>query len=100
MVSQIVKLLCGEDTVDLKLPESVRVLEMKPAEPLSDPEGAVLQALTDPIESLPLKQLAKGKKDACIVISDITRPVPNKIILPPMLNILTESGIKRRPSFW
>jgi nickel-dependent lactate racemase len=91
----MVKLLCGEDTIALKLPESVRVLEMKPTEPLSDPVGAVRQSLVDPIESPPLTELAKGKKDACIVISDITRPVPNQIILPPMLNILEESGIKR-----
>ncbi|MGD8847566.1 MAG: nickel-dependent lactate racemase [Desulfobacteraceae bacterium] len=91
----MVKLLCGEDTIALKLPESVRVLEMKPTEPLSDPGGAVRQSLVDPIESPPLTELAKGKKDACIVISDITRPVPNQIILPPMLNILEESGIKR-----
>jgi nickel-dependent lactate racemase len=91
----MVKLLCGEDTIALKLPESVRVLEMKPTEPLSDPDGAVRQSLVDPIESPPLTELAKGKKDACIVISDITRPVPNQIILPPMLNILEESGIKR-----
>jgi nickel-dependent lactate racemase len=30
-----------------------------------------------------------------VVISDITRPVPNRIILPPMLNILEESGVKK-----
>ena len=95
MAAQIVKLLCGEETVDLRLPESVRVLEMEPTEPLTDPDGAVRQALADPIESPPLKELARGKKDACVVISDITRPVPNQIILPPMLNILEESGIKR-----
>lgn len=95
MAVQMVKLLCGEGTVDLRIPESVRVLEMQPAKPLSDPDAAVRQALTDPIDSPPLRELAGEKKDACVVISDITRPVPNRIILPPMLNILEESGIKR-----
>ena len=95
MAVQTVKLLCGEGTVDLKIPESVRVLEMQPAKPLSDPDGAVRKALTDPIDSPPLRELADGKKDACVVISDITRPVPNRIILPPMLDTLEESGIKR-----
>ena len=95
MAVQMVKLLCGGGTVDIRIPESVRVLEMQPAKALSDPDGAVRQALTDPIDSPPLKELAGKKKDACVVISDITRPVPNRIILPPMLNVLEESGIKR-----
>ena len=34
-------------------------------------------------------------KDACIVICDITRPVPNKLILPPMLRTLEAAGIPR-----
>lgn len=95
MAVQMVKLLCGEGTVDLRIPESVRVLEMQAAKPLYDPNAAVRQALTDPIDSPPLREIAWEKRDACVVISDITRPVPNRIILPPMLNILEESGIKR-----
>lgn len=67
MAVQMVKLLCGEGTVDLRIPESVRFLEMQPAKPLSDPDGAVRQALTDPIDSPPLKELAGGKKDAGVV---------------------------------
>jgi len=88
-------LLCGEKTVDLEFPDSVKLLEMKPLEPLPDPTGAVRRALTKPIESPPLKELAGGKKDACVVISDITRPVPNKVILPPLLEALLKSGLSK-----
>ena len=88
-------LSCGERNVDLELPDAVTVLEMKNAQALPDPSGAVAEALLNPIESPPLTELAKGKKNACIVISDITRPVPNKIILPPMLQTLEECGISR-----
>lgn len=95
MGEKLTKLLCGEETVDLKLPASVNVLEMKPVQPLLDPDSAVRKALADPISSLSLAELVGEKKSACIVISDITRPVPNKIILPPMLSILEENGIKR-----
>ncbi len=42
-----------------------------------------------------LAELAKGRKSACILICDFTRPVPNKLILPPMLHILEEQGIPR-----
>ena len=89
------RLLCGERTVDLQLPESVAILEMKPLDRLPDPESAVYSALAGPIGSPPLTEIAKGKRNACVVISDFTRPVPNRIILPPLLKTLEESGINR-----
>ena len=89
-------LLCGEKLVNLELPDSVALLKMKPAESLLDQGSAVQEALANPIESPPLTELARGRKSACIVISDITRPVPNKIILPPLLKTLEESGIGRK----
>lgn len=91
-----VSLLCGEKTVDLELPKRVDLLEMGPFQGLSDPSGAVQEALSDPIKSPPLTEIARGRKNACVVISDITRPVPNKIILPPILKTLEQSGIDRR----
>ncbi len=89
------ELLFGEKTLDLDLPDSVVRLEMEPLKPLPDPTGAVRQALAKPIESPPLRELAKGRKNACVVISDITRPVPNKVILPPLLEELLESGMSK-----
>jgi nickel-dependent lactate racemase len=88
-------LLCGEKTVDLELPDSVERLEMDPLKALPDPTGAVRQALAKPIESPPLEVLARGRKNACVVISDITRPVPNQVILPPLLDALVESGLSK-----
>lgn len=88
-------LLYGEKTADVTLPESVTLLEMKALAAVEDPFKAVEEALANPIESPPLMDLARGKKNACIVISDITRPVPNKVILPPLLRTLEQSGIPR-----
>jgi len=90
-----VRLLCGKGTADVEVPDSAAILEMQALEPLPDPEGAVREALAAPIESLPLAQVAQGRTSACIVISDITRPVPNRTILPPMLELLESSGIPR-----
>jgi len=89
------RLLCGEKAVGLELPDSVESLEMEPLKPLPDPTGAVRRALAKPIESPPLEVLARGRKNACVVISDITRPVPNKVILPPLLDVLVESGLSK-----
>ncbi len=90
-----VGLLCGQKTVDLELPDSVLLLEMKKAKALEDPAGAVRHALSHPIQSPPLRDIASGKKNACVVISDITRPVPNRILLPPVLETLEVCGIKK-----
>ncbi len=48
----------------------------------------VTQAMETPIGSAPLEALAAGKKSCTIIISDHTRPVPSKDILPPMLAAL------------
>jgi len=87
------ELPCGKNSIALELPDSVRQLTTRPASPLADPAGAVTVALTAPIGTPPLAEIARGRKDACIVISDVTRPVPNQIILPPILRTLEESGI-------
>ena len=89
-------LLFGKNSVDLELPDSVSLLEMKTAEAIQDPTVAIHEALTNPIESPPLEEIARGKRDACIVISDITRPVPNQVILPPLLKTLQENGIREK----
>jgi len=63
---------------------------------LPDPSGAVRQALEKPVGCPSLQELAKGKKNACILICDITRPVPNGLILPPLVESLTRAGIARK----
>jgi lactate racemase len=88
-------LQCGNETLGLELPDSTVLLEMKPLPPLADPAAAVRAALAHPIESPPLAEVARGRKSACVVVSDVTRPVPNPIILPPMLETLEAAGIAR-----
>lgn len=43
-----------------------------------------------------MAELARGRKDACVVICDITRPVPNQVLLRPILSTLEKSGIPRK----
>ena len=94
MAHRQAELLCGEGTVGIKVPERAVILSLKPLPSLSDQEAAVHKALKKPVHSPPLAELARGRKNACIVISDFTRPVPNKVILPPLLATLERSGIK------
>ena len=52
----------------------------------------VKAAMAAPIDSPKLSELAKGKKNCVIIISDHTRPVPSRDILPNMLAELREGN--------
>ena len=82
--------------VDLPAERIVRTLQYKDAPPLPDPAGSLTEMLASPIASPPLAEIARGKKNACIAICDITRPVPNELILRPVLRTLEEAGIARQ----
>ncbi len=91
-----IQLAYGKSGLDVEIPEKrARVLSMKDQNVVPDPAIAVTKSLLKPIATLPLYDLAKGKKNACILICDITRPVPNKILLPPILRTLRAAGIPR-----
>jgi nickel-dependent lactate racemase len=82
-------------TVNLPDDRLVGPLAIRPATPLADPQAAIEQAIQNPIGTRPLSEIAKGRKNACILICDITRPVPNTLILPPLLRIIETAGIAR-----
>lgn len=48
-------------------------------------EALVRRALDNPIGAPRLCELARGKKKVVVLLSDHTRPVPSRAILPPML---------------
>jgi len=92
-----VRLEYGRTGLDVEIPDGpvVRTLSYKDATPLEDPAGILRDILAQPNGTPPLVELARGRKDACILICDITRPVPNEMILRPMLEILEQAGIPR-----
>ncbi|MDF1495357.1 nickel-dependent lactate racemase [Caproiciproducens sp. CPB-2] len=76
------------DLSDAEILES-HVEELKAAD---TEDGLVLAAMANPIDSPRLRELAAGKKTCTIIISDHTRPVPSKHILPAMLAELREGS--------
>jgi nickel-dependent lactate racemase len=54
---------------------------------------AVETALDSPIGASPLEALARGRGSAAISVCDITRPAPNRLVLPPVLSRLERAGI-------
>jgi nickel-dependent lactate racemase len=90
-----VKLLYGRGELSVDLPETSDVtLIRKPKMPkLEDPTLAVESTLSSPTASALLKSHAKNARTACILICDITRPVPNSLILGPIIRRLMTLGV-------
>jgi nickel-dependent lactate racemase len=92
-----VKLEYGKTGLDVELPDDrvVGPLAIRPAPPLEDPEAVLHEKLAHPTGTPALANLARNRTSACILICDITRPVPNALLLPPILKTLEDAGIPR-----
>ncbi len=92
-----VHLAYGRSGLAVDLPDEnvAGVLSMRGAPHLPDAEDRVRASLDAPIGGKPLRELAAGKRTACIVICDITRPVPNRLLVPALLDALAGGGIPR-----
>ena len=85
----------GRGHLPLRLPAhaDVTTIRKRLLPKLPDQARAVREALASPIGSPPLEVLARGKSSACILICDITRPVPNRLFLRPMIETMVQAGI-------
>lgn len=90
-----VDLLYGRGALPLELPDDwdVSVIRKRTMPAIHDPVGAVEGALASPVGAPPLAEAARGRKTACILICDITRPVPNGLILPVIVRTLLDAGV-------
>jgi len=68
-------------------------LNPKDIEELSNPIAEVKRALANPIGSKKLKELVLSKDKVIILVSDISRPAPSSILLPPILEELREAEV-------
>ncbi len=89
----MVNLPYGKITIPFDV-ENATVLESGINEIKTDVSGTELvrRAMADPIASPMLSELAKGKRTCTLIISDHTRPVPSKDILPEMLRQLRQGN--------
>lgn len=90
-----IELNYGKGTLPLELPDDWNVdVIRKPGMPvLGNAADAVAQALSRPVGASPLAAEARGKRSACILICDITRPVPNGLLLPGIIRQLLDAGL-------
>ena len=90
-MSDAVHLAFGRGQLPVRLPAGAAptLVRKRPLPKLADPRGAVRAAL----DGGELRGLAAGRDSACILICDITRPVPNHLFLRPMIEDLMAAGV-------
>ena len=86
----------GRKGLALDIPDGldVAVIRKKAMPVLPDPESAVASAFLNPVGCKSLFEEARQCRSACILICDITRPVPNGTILPNLVKELIRAGIE------
>lgn len=91
-----VSLPYGKSSISVTLPDScdVSVIRKPPMPLLTSPFDEVRKSFDHPVGSAPLSAVAKSSTNACILICDITRPVPNSTLLGPLVECLMDSGIE------
>ena len=72
---------------------TVHVASPPPGRPLNDPVDAANQALSAPLGTPPLTELARGKRCVVIAVTDATRACPDALLVPPMLEAIAEAGV-------
>jgi nickel-dependent lactate racemase len=86
----------GKSEVVLDIPDRNLAGILMPNDVALDLTGLdeVKRALAEPIDSPRLGDIVKPGEKIAIITSDITRPMPSKIVLPPLLDELYAAGVR------
>jgi nickel-dependent lactate racemase len=89
---------CGKKTIDLRIPDGVPIqwVESREMAPVPDVRRAVEEALNRPIGTPRLRDLVKRGQTVALVVTDITRKLPEETILPLLVKELEAGGIKKK----
>ena len=93
------KLKYGKEEIRLPIKDEniIKILNLKKQKALLNPENSLKELFKNPISSPSLRDLIiqKKAKKVLIIVNDITRPTPYELILPPLLDELHQTGIKK-----
>jgi len=87
----------GSDTLEFRLPSGMRgtLVRSRQVEPMPDLPAAVTQALSRPLHSPPMRELAMPGNKVCIVFTDATRATPDRLFVPALLHELESAGVRK-----
>jgi nickel-dependent lactate racemase len=89
---------CGKKKIHLEIPDHVPVqrVESHSIEPVPNVDRAVEDAITRPIGTPRLRDLVTTGQKAALIVTDITRKLPEEIIIPLLIKELLAGGIRKR----
>jgi len=89
---------CGKKTITLEIPDHIPVerVESRKMAPVPDVRRALEEALHLPIGTPRLRDVVKPGQTVALVVTDITRKLPEEVILPLLLKELEAGGIKKK----
>ena len=86
----------GHRMIDLTLPDGVEctLVNNRPMPILPDVKQAIRDAILHPIASKRLSSMVHPGQKAAIIVTDVTRKLPEEVILPLLLEELQAGGIR------
>jgi nickel-dependent lactate racemase len=86
----------GRRLVEFDIPDwvDVAVVECNELPTVADEERAIREAVWNPIGSVRLSEMVRPGQKAAIVVTDITRKLPEDIIVPILIDELVAGGIR------
>src|SRR5512137_1384357 len=96
MAEKLYQIPYSKSFIEFKLPPTLKVdmAVSRQVEPLKDVPLAIQEALSHPVGTLPLVELAKAGDKVCIVFTDSTRASPDHLLVPALLGELEQAGVK------
>ena len=88
----VVRLAYGRHGREVRVPDHAVVITPTELPGLPDEARAVLDVLRTPTTGPGLAELVTGPKRVAVVFPDLTRPMPNRTVLPPLLAELERLG--------
>lgn len=84
----------GKGDVTLSIPPGIEVQTLKPRTlpALDNPRNEILRTLRNPIGTKPLRDVARGKKKICLIVSDNTRKCRYSETLPILIEEMIKGG--------
>jgi nickel-dependent lactate racemase len=89
---------CGKKSISIQIPERVPVqlVESLKMAPVPDVRRAVEESLSRPIGTPGVRGLVRPGQSVALVVTDITRKLPEEIILPLLIKELEAGGIRKK----
>ncbi len=88
-----VELAYGRRGTSVDVPDTADVVVPLEEPGLGDEEEAITDALRRPLTGPPLADLVAQAGRVAVVFPDLTRPMPNRTVLPPLLAELARCGV-------